>query len=1121
MERQLNMEGRYLSQIKIHLIERVVAESSGNEALLRLTEKLFDFFAEEAMYLSRLIQALSRVEVDFNERIRALSGSRHPAVRRACIDYFTARRDGSFKDEYIVSFPEEPLEIKLALCDYFYFFFTEREIGLLINFLRREKEPRLRARIIRIIGRFSGNREVIKFLQALRPTLADEREWIEYVEILGRLGDWRVLMQLGQGLPVMVRIAVYSTLDGIRDFKTREFIWDKFRKEEEIVRIALLKTLRIDSETDAIELAESVENFNPILQRKIVGILAVRESGDVLVDFIRGRVLDETVKLLVSIVRSLGDEQLLKLTIRMLRSSGLSGDDRNRFNKLLAEQSLSEQETAFLLYFLDHQVEEINISLLSTLERAALPSDLDGYSLSRSFQLWLGYLMLKKSVPQTVIFPFQHLFDGKLKNEIVFYCASSGDERCLPCLFEIIKSVDIDGPQAVRLIGPFLDEKVKKQLIYNFKSFTSRTKVAVLELFKQDIAQLMPLLRSMLGDENREARLKGIELLRYLPQDMVAREFLDPLMAGDDPELILSLMRVALPPDHPGSRDYLRFLCRVDGARTRLHVWPGIFKLYEEFPLAHFLFAGFDDSIISQAAADFLHREWQDEKKSSLLFTLFNNLLFPGDVETFSQGLIFVTAAFILENSGIDETRGFLSSSVNGEFPDKLRLELDWAEQRTSRAVCLDLLKGVLKQEYPLQFYGREYRVSHSRPLRELIDGYPANREGVLSRLGESYFMENDFQQTVFYLNQTSVEGEHRQKYTLILGCAYIRLGHFSVGIPLLEKIDLRSAAPEMIELYYLSANELEKRNEWRKALQFYKNLADIDIRFRDVNDRIARAEARILSLQGRQFPFDTSRFTQVEEIGSGGMGKVFRAYDVSNGCTVAIKVLADKHTDNLQVVRRFITRDGLILQKLDHPCIVKVFEVIREGTSPYIVMEYIEGGSLHTLIREAGPLPDEKTRIIFRSILGAMTYAHEQGIIHRDLKPENIMVNHKDSVKIMDFGLAKEMGATTMTQAGETFGTLYYMPPEQVRGSEVDTRADIYALGVILYEMLSGTVPFCGENPEATMYKIFKENPSPLGGIDSKLEKWDSILQRALEKKPQDRFASVIDFLDDFEKVV
>ncbi|HEX9919093.1 MAG TPA: serine/threonine-protein kinase, partial [Pyrinomonadaceae bacterium] len=268
------------------------------------------------------------------------------------------------------------------------------------------------------------------------------------------------------------------------------------------------------------------------------------------------------------------------------------------------------------------------------------------------------------------------------------------------------------------------------------------------------------------------------------------------------------------------------------------------------------------------------------------------------------------------------------------------------------------------------------------------------------------------------------------------------------------------------------------------------------------------------------------------ERIGRGGMGVVYRGQHTKLPREVAIKSINPRAGEHdLRSLRHRFEREAYIQSQLDHPGIVKIYDYIVAEQTYYIVMEYVEGRSLAQLLKqEGGPLVCERALSLFDQILSAVVYAHtftyqdqdgaaHRGIIHRDLKPPNILVTPDDHVKITDFGIVKVVGAETTDTFGAAYGSPRYVSPEQAEGLEVDQRSDIYSLGVILYEMLTGAPPFGNEREPRTRTEILRahvEEQPPLPteiNPQIRLEVEDIIL-RALEKDPAGRYATAADFL-------
>ena len=245
------------------------------------------------------------------------------------------------------------------------------------------------------------------------------------------------------------------------------------------------------------------------------------------------------------------------------------------------------------------------------------------------------------------------------------------------------------------------------------------------------------------------------------------------------------------------------------------------------------------------------------------------------------------------------------------------------------------------------------------------------------------------------------------------------------------------------------------------------------------------------------------------DKIGSGGVGDVYRAVDHLLGRNVALKFLRPGLADCAEVVQRFHA-EARTLGQLIHPNIAVLYCMLREGDSLAMVMEYVEGRTFGQLLA-SGALPPERALPLLLQALEGIGHAHAAGVIHRDIKPSNLMLSGNGCVKVMDFGVARCLGTVRQTRDGHMIGTAQYMSPEQVRGLESDARSDVYALGVLAYEMLTGEVPFDSEN-EYELCRAHVEQPprAPRTLAPEISVELESVILRALEKDPADRFPSV-----------
>jgi serine/threonine protein kinase len=259
-------------------------------------------------------------------------------------------------------------------------------------------------------------------------------------------------------------------------------------------------------------------------------------------------------------------------------------------------------------------------------------------------------------------------------------------------------------------------------------------------------------------------------------------------------------------------------------------------------------------------------------------------------------------------------------------------------------------------------------------------------------------------------------------------------------------------------------------------------------------------------------------KYKIIEVSGRGGMGIVYKAEDTKLKRSVALKFLPPELIQNEEIRERFVL-EAQTAAALSHPNICTIHEIDEEGGKSFIAMEYVEGQSLKDRIEHA-PLEIDEALNISMQVAEGLEEAHKKGIIHRDIKSANIMVTQKGQAKVMDFGLAKVKGATLLTREGTTLGTVAYMSPEQAKGQEVDHRSDIWSLGVVLYEMLSGQLPFKGDREASILYSVVHEEPKPIKEIKRDLPlELQQIINRALKKRPESRYASAAEMIKDLRK--
>ncbi|MEY2451490.1 MAG: eukaryotic-like serine/threonine-protein kinase [Acidimicrobiaceae bacterium] len=263
-------------------------------------------------------------------------------------------------------------------------------------------------------------------------------------------------------------------------------------------------------------------------------------------------------------------------------------------------------------------------------------------------------------------------------------------------------------------------------------------------------------------------------------------------------------------------------------------------------------------------------------------------------------------------------------------------------------------------------------------------------------------------------------------------------------------------------------------------------------------------------------------RYELHRRIARGGMADVFLARDQLLDRPVAVKVLFPEFATDPNFVERF-RREAQSAANLNHPNIVSVYDWGQEQGTYFIVMEYIEGRSLADILRTEGPLHPQRAAEVASDIAAALGFAHRNGVVHRDVKPGNVLISPSGQVKVADFGIARALGAdpdSNLTQAGSVMGTATYFAPEQAQGLPLDPRSDLYSLGVVLYEMVTGRAPFSGESPVAIAYKHVQEQPAPPRHLNTNVPTdLEAIILKLLSKNPQARYPSADDLRADLRR--
>src|SRR5918997_1695214 len=264
------------------------------------------------------------------------------------------------------------------------------------------------------------------------------------------------------------------------------------------------------------------------------------------------------------------------------------------------------------------------------------------------------------------------------------------------------------------------------------------------------------------------------------------------------------------------------------------------------------------------------------------------------------------------------------------------------------------------------------------------------------------------------------------------------------------------------------------------------------------------------------------NRYRLVRPLGSGGMADVYLAHDSILDRDIALKVMSTRYASDDEFVERF-KREAQSAAALSHPNIVSIFDrgESEDGTY-YIAMEYLPGGTLKDRIMSKGALPPRTAAAVALQIAEALQVAHERGVIHRDIKPHNILITESGDVKVTDFGIARAASSSTMTRTGSILGTAHYISPEQAMGEPVGPASDLYSLGIVLYEMLTGELPYDADTPLGIAMKHVNGRLRPPKEIDPSIPPGiNAITCRLLAKQPEDRYASDAELIEDLERVV
>jgi predicted Ser/Thr protein kinase len=398
-------------------------------------------------------------------------------------------------------------------------------------------------------------------------------------------------------------------------------------------------------------------------------------------------------------------------------------------------------------------------------------------------------------------------------------------------------------------------------------------------------------------------------------------------------------------------------------------------------------------------------------------------------------------------------------------------------------------------------------------------------KAGELLRAGELFHQEGLDEEAITTLQRLDPQDEGFSEASALLGDIFEGRGELSLAIKKLSQaIGGKPMARDNLPIFYSLAAAYSRNDEVAEAVDVFEKILGFDYHYKDVEAQLAAARERLKvrtgtapmidpqAVQETADPARPARYQVVGELGRGGMGIVYKAKDTSLDRFVAYKVLPDSLQENPQALKNFL-REAQAAAKLNHPNIVTVYDTGEQDGRYYIAMEHVDGTTLKEILRRRGAISAAGIVHVLVQICEAMAYAHENKVIHRDIKTANVMWTRDKKAKLMDFGLAKVI-EEVRNHTTVVSGTPYYMSPEQTLGKNVDHRTDIYSLGVMLFEMASGTVPFKEGNipyhhvhtPPPDVQELQPELPDSLAGV----------INRCLLKDPAQRFQSAREILDE-----
>ncbi len=385
------------------------------------------------------------------------------------------------------------------------------------------------------------------------------------------------------------------------------------------------------------------------------------------------------------------------------------------------------------------------------------------------------------------------------------------------------------------------------------------------------------------------------------------------------------------------------------------------------------------------------------------------------------------------------------------------------------------------------------------------------------SRAARLYLDQGDHESALRILLRIPKDHPAMDSVDFLYGICYFRMGKIKDALKYAKKFLDEPISGENIELYYEHARALYEKEEFEPSLKLFRQVVDKDKAYKDSRQYLnwlaameAEKTADMHQIEVGELPIGmiiNNRYELLELLGKGGMGVVYRAADRELSLAVALKVLHPKYSFDPDFIEMF-KREVTLARMLAHPNVLKIYDLNRAGSLWFVSMEFLQGKELKTIIREQGALPVDVITSILTGILKGLAHSHKSNLLHCDIKPQNIFIDSRNSVTIVDFGIARAVGS--ISDDDMITGTPEYIAPEQIHGDPATVQSDLYSLGVTLYEMATGRMAFHADTIEAVLDQQLEMYPEPPRSVRPELPEWlEKIILKLMDKEPENRFQS------------